>query len=210
MRKFLLALALALGLTLPAEAAVSALRGPSLAISNATNASPIVVTDAANTFAINDWVVVAGVQGNTAANGLWQCSAVSGTTCTLSGSVGNGAYTAGGTIQSLGATATYTSAWYDVSQADRCFAQVWSLAGAAGSTVVIEQSANPTGNASTDPNRVAPPTPSFIAASIVAPSATGELWSVPCTGVVRIRVSVWSAGSIYGVIEAYRGNARIW
>lgn len=77
----------------------STLLTTNLAISGATNATPIVLTTATNTLVNGDLVSVAGVTGNTAANGIWQVSAVSATSCTLVGSVGNGAYGSGGTVK---------------------------------------------------------------------------------------------------------------
>lgn len=65
------------------------------AITAASNASPIVVT-ATNTFSNDDVVTITGVTGNTAANGTWRITGVSGTAFTLDGSVGNGAYVSGG------------------------------------------------------------------------------------------------------------------
>jgi hypothetical protein len=69
-----------------------------VAISAATNASPIVITTATQSpaFVNNDFVHVFGVGGNTAANGLWQVTAVTATSLTLVGTTGNGAYTTGG------------------------------------------------------------------------------------------------------------------
>lgn len=65
------------------------------AITAATNATPIVVT-CTNSYSNGDFVYVQGVRGNTAANGLWQISSVSGTAFTLNNSVGNGSYTTAG------------------------------------------------------------------------------------------------------------------
>jgi hypothetical protein len=66
-------------------------------ISAATNAAPIVLTvNAAPGIVTNDYIYVSGVAGNTAANGWWKVT-VSGTSVTLLGSVGNGAYSSGGT-----------------------------------------------------------------------------------------------------------------
>jgi hypothetical protein len=71
-------------------------------ITGVSNATPIVVT-ATNTLVNGDIVYLAGVKGNTAANGAWTVSAASGTGFTLTGSVGNGAYTSGtGTFSSRG------------------------------------------------------------------------------------------------------------
>lgn len=65
------------------------------AITAATNAIPIVVT-CTNSYAEGDFVFIQGVVGNTAANGLWRVTSVSGTGFTLENSAGNGAYTSGG------------------------------------------------------------------------------------------------------------------
>lgn len=73
-----------------------------LAITNATNASPIVVSTA-NTdgLANGDTVYISEVGGNTAANGKWVvASVVANTSFALVGSTGNGAYTSGGIWQS--------------------------------------------------------------------------------------------------------------
>lgn len=67
-----------------------------LLISGATNATPIVVTFAANSgLKTGDRIAIAGITGNTGANGIWTVEYVSATTVKLLGSVGNGTY--GGT-----------------------------------------------------------------------------------------------------------------
>ncbi len=69
-------------------------------VTNATNASPIVITTSApHGYANNNYVEVTGVTGNTAANGLHQITVVSTTTFSLDFSVGNGAYVSGGTAK---------------------------------------------------------------------------------------------------------------
>lgn len=68
------------------------------AISGATNATPIVLTlPSGHGFSANDLIVVSGVAGNTAANGTFVVQSAGSTTVTLKNSVGNGAYTSGGT-----------------------------------------------------------------------------------------------------------------
>lgn len=68
------------------------------AVSGATNASPIVVTtDAAHGLSTNHYVEIAGVTGNTAANGIHQITVLTTTTFSLDFSTGNGAYASGGT-----------------------------------------------------------------------------------------------------------------
>lgn len=71
--------------------------GP-LAISAATNATPIVITIPAHGVPVGDvtTVTVTGVIGNTGANGTWVAEAVTATTLKLRNSVGNGTYTSGG------------------------------------------------------------------------------------------------------------------
>lgn len=72
--------------------------GASFTITGATNASPIVVTvSAIGALANGDVISVAGVGGNTAANGTQTVGSISGSTFHLVGSAGNGAYTSGGT-----------------------------------------------------------------------------------------------------------------
>jgi hypothetical protein len=66
------------------------------AITNATNATPIVITSAGHGLSTSDYVRIVEVEGNTAANGDWQVTVLSVDTYSLGGSVGNGAYTTGG------------------------------------------------------------------------------------------------------------------
>lgn len=72
-----------------------------VAITGATNASPIVLTVPQGILvADRSSVLVSGVGGTTAANGGWYaCTRVDKTHVSLDGSVGNGAYTSGGTLQ---------------------------------------------------------------------------------------------------------------
>jgi hypothetical protein len=70
-----------------------------LDITGATNATPIQLTVASTTGLSNgDFVTVRGVLGNTAANGTFTISNLTGTTFDLDGSVGNGAYVASGQL----------------------------------------------------------------------------------------------------------------
>ena len=70
-----------------------------LTITAATNATPIIVTTSSNHNVTDvSYAVVAGVGGNTAANGAWIVERVSNTQLKLRRSVGNGAYTSGGTL----------------------------------------------------------------------------------------------------------------
>ena len=66
------------------------------AITNASNASPIVITTGAShnlTSSPQMTVNVTGVTGNTAANGTWIVTIINGTQFSLNGSTGNGAFT---------------------------------------------------------------------------------------------------------------------
>ncbi len=67
-------------------------------ITNATNATPIVVTCASHGFEDDDIVTVHDVGGNTAANGTYKVANATTNTFELYGSVGNGAYTSGGKV----------------------------------------------------------------------------------------------------------------
>lgn len=68
------------------------------AITAASNASPIVITSNSHGYANGDRVLIEGVIGNTAANGIWTVANQTANTFELSGSTGNGAYSSGGTI----------------------------------------------------------------------------------------------------------------
>lgn len=65
-------------------------------ITNATNASPIVITSAAHGLVSGDRVLVSDVGGNTNANGSWQITKTTDDAFRLIGSTGNAAYTSGG------------------------------------------------------------------------------------------------------------------
>ncbi len=68
-------------------------------ITDATNASPIVITTASpHGLTTGAQVVITGVGGNTNANSTWSVLYVSGTKFSLSGSSGNANYTSGGTV----------------------------------------------------------------------------------------------------------------
>jgi hypothetical protein len=72
---------------------------PQSTITAATNATPITVTtSAAHGLTTGDLVYIAGVVGNTAANGEGHVTVTGATTFTIDGSVGNGAWTSGGTV----------------------------------------------------------------------------------------------------------------
>lgn len=66
-------------------------------ITGATNASPIVITSTSHKLTTGTRVTIAGVGGNTAANGTFSITNVDVNSFSLDGSTGNGAYTSGGT-----------------------------------------------------------------------------------------------------------------
>jgi hypothetical protein len=97
-------------------------------VTAATNASPIVITTSANHgYVTGDKIEIAGVLGNTAANGTWTITKVTDTTFSLDTSTGNGAYTSGGTAAKpinlysfntgSGTTGTFVTQWQE-SQAE--------------------------------------------------------------------------------------------
>lgn len=67
-------------------------------VSNATNATPIVVTAVAHSFETGDKVFISGVGGNTAANGVFTITKIGADTFSLDGSVGNGVFTSNGSV----------------------------------------------------------------------------------------------------------------
>jgi hypothetical protein len=71
--------------------------GTPATISAASNPGLIKITVANHGFNTGESVVIAGVGGNTAANGTWVITVVDANNFNLNGSTGNGAYTSGGT-----------------------------------------------------------------------------------------------------------------
>ena len=65
-------------------------------ITDATNASPIVITQAAHGYSDDALLSVQDVVGNTAANGTWKITVIDDDSYSLDGSVGAVAYTSGG------------------------------------------------------------------------------------------------------------------
>jgi hypothetical protein len=72
------------------------LLGSSVAITGATNATPIEITSSSHGRSTGDKVLIQGVGGNTAADGEWTITRTGANTFTLDTSVGNGDYTTGG------------------------------------------------------------------------------------------------------------------
>lgn len=74
--------------------------GATLAVTGATNATPIVITTStAHGYSTGMVVEISGVGGNTAANGIWTITVVNSTQFSLQQSAGNGNYTSGGVVK---------------------------------------------------------------------------------------------------------------
>ena len=85
------------GYAAAASTAATGYRQKTGTLTDATNASPIVITTAANhTLTTGDQITITGVNGNTAANGTFIIERTGATTAKLQGSTGNGAYTSAG------------------------------------------------------------------------------------------------------------------
>ncbi len=75
---------------------------PKKTITDATNATPIVVTSVAHGFSSGDTVLVEDVLGNTTANGAWVIDRLTADTFSLRFSAGTAAYTSGGSARKSG------------------------------------------------------------------------------------------------------------
>jgi len=71
-------------------------------ITNATNASPIVITSANHGLTTGARVTISGVVGNGGANGTFTVTVIDANTFSLNGSAGTGVYTSGGTWNATG------------------------------------------------------------------------------------------------------------
>lgn len=67
-------------------------------ITDATNATPIVITEAAHGRSTNDIVLIHDIVGNIAANETWKITKVDAASYSLNGSIGNAAYVSGGKV----------------------------------------------------------------------------------------------------------------
>lgn len=67
-------------------------------ITDATNATPIVITEATHGRSTNDIEFIHDVGGNTAANGVWKITKIDADSYSLNDSVGNVDYTSGGKV----------------------------------------------------------------------------------------------------------------
>lgn len=72
-------------------------------VAGASNASPVVITDATHGLTTGARIVVSGVGGNGAANGTFVVTRIDADTFSLDGSAGNGSWTSGGVWHAAGA-----------------------------------------------------------------------------------------------------------
>ena len=180
------------------------LHGTPLTITSVRNTSPIVIITGTNGLnAAGDWVQVAGVRGNLAANGIFQCGYITTTECGLKFTTGSGAWTGGGTMTVLGTNAVGAGKWFDVSQCDKAYVHIWAP-GDATATVTIEGSAQPL--------TVGPKSPATILTTITNPTSTGSYYVLPVMSNVRTNITVYAtpAALIYSTLEGYRAGSRIY
>lgn len=71
-------------------------------LTNATNVSPIVVTQASHGYQTGMRVTISGVSGNTGANGTFTITRIDGNSYSLDGSTGTGTYGGGGSVNVSG------------------------------------------------------------------------------------------------------------
>lgn len=177
-------------------------------ISGATNATPIVITLAAGHGLKNgDRLAVAGITGNTGANGQWTLSNVGTTTATLTGAVGNGAY--GGTPRA--------AVIFDTTPTMRNHSAALHTFGNAVATVDIEayESYADFAAGTNDDGASAPVlSPSFgtnSAGSASTPAKTtltaaatnaGQVAEVKLARYMRIVATAWTSGTFGAVVEA--------
>jgi len=105
----------------PPPGATLTLDDHDMVVSGATNATPIVITTTTDHARVTgDKVTIAGVTGNTAANGDWVITKITDDTFSLDTSIGNGAYVANGTVV------------YTIDETEQLFKTVWATGTAAG------------------------------------------------------------------------------
>lgn len=190
-------------------------------ISAATNATPIVITVAANSgLKTGDRLAIAGITGNTGANGEWTLEAVTATTFRLLGSVGNGTY--GGTPRA--------ALIFDRTPMMEDHSAELALGGNGVCTLLIEafqsydefvagNNAGPVGGGGagfvpaplassaysfvTNVNATSASTSTIASSSIVlAATAQGMPFELRLSRYMRFSLSAWTSGTQSGVINA--------
>lgn len=184
-------------------------------ISGATNATPIVITVAANSgLKTGDRIAISGITGNTGANGEWTIEAASATTFKLLGSVGNGSY--GGTprcalifdqsphlkghsaLLQLGGNCVGTLLLEAFGSYAEFAAGDNSLLGSVQAPVVTSALSFITNTNATSASS------STIASSsiVIAATAEGIALEVKLPKYLRVSLSAWTSGTQTGVIVA--------
>jgi len=184
-------------------------------ISGATNATPIVITVAANSgLKTGDRVAISGITGNTNANGEWTLVAASATTFQLQGSTGNGTY--GGTprmalvfdrtplmrdhngLLTMGGNAVATLLMESFQSYDEFAAGNNALLGSVPAPVDTSAYGFITNTNATSASS------STIASSSVVMAATAEGVSLPLRlpRYLRLSLSAWTSGTFLGQISA--------
>ena len=175
-----------------------------LLLSAATNATPIVCTIAANSgLKTGDRIAIAGITGNTNANGEWSIAMLTATTFSLLGSVGNGAY--GGTPR--------VALIFDQTPAMRAHSAVLQSAGNLVGTVTLtgfESYSEFAANDNSQVGLVVAPVQSIALQGVTNVNATSASSSTKATSAIVLGVT--NAGSEYelklnrymhGTISAY-------
>jgi hypothetical protein len=184
-------------------------------ISGASNATPIVITVAANSgLKTGDRLAISGITGNTAANGEWTLDYVSATTFQLRGSVGNGVY--GGTpraalifdttpvarghnaVTVLGGNAVATLLLEAFESYAEFAAGDNSLLGAVSAPVLTSAKSFITNVNATSASS------STIASSSIVMAATAEGVPLPLKlpRYLRVSLSAWTSGTFDGLVIA--------
>ena len=186
-----------------------------IAISGATNATPIVITVGANSFLrTGDRIAIAGITGNTGANGIWTIEAVTATTFRLLGSVGNGTY--GGTPR--------CGVVFDQTPLHEGHSAMLHLGGNGVATLLLESFGsyaefaagdnslrgqvdppiNGNGNALVTNTTATAASGSTIASSSIAIAAAQEGISFEITlpRILRASLSAWTSGSVFARVYA--------
>ena len=184
-------------------------------ISGATNATPIVITVAANSgLKTGDRVAISGITGNTGANGIWTLEAASATTFKLLGSVGNGTY--GGTPR-MGLV-------FDSTPLAKGHSALLTLGGNAVATLLLEAFGSYAEFAAGDnsllgsvPAPVQTSAYSFItntnassassstlgsSSVVMAATAEGVPLELKLPYIMRMSLSAWTSGTFLGQISA--------
>ena len=179
-----------------------------IVVSGATNATPIVITlNAGHGLKNGDRLAIAGVTGNTNANGEWTLASVGATTATLLGSAGNGTF--GGTVRAaviLDATPTMRNhsaalhtfgnavATVDIEAYESYsdFANGFNTSGAIAPVLSPSFGTNSAGSAST------PAKTTFSAAATNA----GQVAEVKLARYMRAVATAWTSGTFGAVVEA--------